>query len=87
MRRRGRYVALRGKSLRRTQTKRKGRTTGDLGVETVLLGDLTDEDEAFWSDFSTCDTRDDGEGPVPLDVGEEATRAGQLRRKIGRAHV
>lgn len=45
---------------------------GDLRVETVLLGDLADDDETFGRDFAARHSRDDAEGAVTLDVGHEA---------------
>ena len=46
--------------------------TGDLGVEGVLLGDLTESDELIGGDLPGRHARHDRIGPVLLDVGEEA---------------
>lgn len=61
------------------------RTSGDLGVKVVLLRDLADRDELVGRDFASGHPRDDAEGAVALDVGEEPV-VGILEAVVLRVH-
>jgi hypothetical protein len=56
-----------------------------LGVETILLADLTNGNETIGSNFSSRDTRNNRESAIALNVGEEAV-VGVLQAVVAGLH-